>query len=259
MNLYQDERLPLILEELKKHQRITVEQICARFGVSRDTARRDLVKLEEQKVIIRTRGGAILPSAHQEVKGYHQRLETVSKEKKQIGEKAASFIHEGDRLILDTSTTVQALADFFPNVRCTIVTNSINLADLLSAKKHADIQLLGGKLEKKHRYLYGASVIERLRSYYVDKLFLGVVGISEHGLTIAHEEDGMVKRTMLQQAKQKIVLADHSKIGVTDYFKLADLSDIDVLITDRSPPYSFHQLLQQHGVELVITGEETEE
>ncbi len=146
--MYQEERLISIIDYLKERKRISVEQICSLFGVSRDTARRDLVKLQEQGAIIRTRGGAILPTVHDEVKDYSGRLGMVSEEKSMIGKAAASLIREGDRMILDASTTVQSCAEHLPDVNCTIITNSINLAEVLSSRKGADIHLLGGSFKK---------------------------------------------------------------------------------------------------------------
>ncbi|WP_258729860.1 DeoR/GlpR family DNA-binding transcription regulator [Bacillus atrophaeus] len=251
--MYQEERLIAILDYLKQHQRITTEQICSLLHISRDTARRDLVKLEEQQVIIRTRGGAILPSVHQKIKDYSGRMKTVSEEKSKIGRLAASLIHDGDRVILDASTTVQACSEHLHVSDCIVITNSINQAELLSDKEGVEIHLLGGKLQKEHRFLYGASVIEKLASYHVDKALIGVVGISERGLTIAHEEDGMVKRKMIQQAKQVIALADHSKLGTTDFYQYAQLSEIDLLVTDRVPEQGFCDLLERNGVELLVT------
>ncbi|KKB74464.1 MULTISPECIES: DeoR/GlpR family DNA-binding transcription regulator [Bacillus] len=250
--MYQEERLISIIDYLKEHKRISVDQICSLLHVSRDTARRDLVKLKERGVIIRTRGGAILPTNHDEIKDYSGRLNIVSEEKNMIGKAAASLIREGDRVIFDASTTVQACAEHLPDLNCTIITNSINQAEVLSSRKGVDIHLLGGKLQKEHRFLYGASVIEKLSSYHVDKALIGVVGVSEHGLSIAHEEDGMVKRKIISQAEQVIALADHSKIGRTDFFQYAELSDIDLLITDRLPDKEFQRLLDQHGVELLL-------
>lgn len=250
--MYQEERLISIIDYLKEHKRISVDQICSLLHVSRDTARRDLVKLKERGAIIRTRGGAILPTNHDEIKDYSGRLNIVSEEKNMIGKAAASLIREGDRVIFDASTTVQACAEHLPDLNCTIITNSINQAEVLSSRKGVDIHLLGGKLQKEHRFLYGASVIEKLSSYHVDKALIGVVGVSEHGLSIAHEEDGMVKRKIISQAEQVIALADHSKIGRTDFFQYAELSDIDLLITDRLPDKEFQRLLDQHGVELLL-------
>ncbi|AOC92723.1 DeoR/GlpR family DNA-binding transcription regulator [Bacillus sp. L381] len=257
--MYQEERLIAIMEYLKQHRRITAEQICSLLHISRDTARRDLVKLKERGAIIRTRGGAILPSVHQEVPGYSGRLQTVSEEKNKIGKLAASLIHKGDRIILDTSTTVQACAEHLNVTDCTVITNSINQADILSAKEGIDIHLLGGKLQKEHRFLYGASVVEKLGDYHADKVLIGVVGISENGLTIPHEEDGMVKRKMIRQAEQVIALSDHSKLGRTSFYQYAELHEIDLLITDRLPDQDFCDLLDRHGVELLVTESEEED
>lgn len=249
--LYQEERLVAILNYLQKNNRISVEQICSLFDISRDTARRDLVKLEEENKIVRTRGGAILPSIHTELKNYSNRLKTVSEEKKVIGKIAASLIYPGDKVILDASTTVQSCAEQIDNVDCTIITNSINQAEILSFNSHMNIELLGGTLEKEHRFLYGSSVVEKLSEYHVDKAFIGVTGISENGLTIAHEVDGIVKRKMLQRAKQVIVLADSTKLGSTDFFRFTDLQHIDLLITDQTPSQSFRELLRKNNVELL--------
>lgn len=259
-SMYQEERLLAILTYLKEHKRITVEDICTILEVSRDTARRDLVRLEEEGRIIRTRGGALLPAEHQIVKDYNYRLQVVSSEKQVIGEKAATFIKEGDAVILDASTTVQACAEQIENTECTIITNSINSAEILSKHPLVSIHLLGGELHKKHRYLFGSQAIEKLSQYNANKAFIGAVGISEMGLTSAHEEDGMLKKKMIQQAKQVIVLADHTKFGVNGFFNYGSLQDIDVLITDQMPSSEFLELLQENSVELVIagTGEEVE-
>ncbi|MBM7587762.1 DeoR/GlpR family transcriptional regulator of sugar metabolism [Bacillus pakistanensis] len=257
--MYQEERLIAILDFLKKNKRISVEQICTLFDVSKDTARRDLVKLEEEKRIIRTRGGAILPALHNEIKDYSNRLKTVSEEKKIIGKKAAELMTEGDRIILDASTTVQACAEHLTIEDGTIITNSINQAEVLSNKRGIHIHLLGGQLQKEHRFLFGSAVIEKLSQYYVDKAFIGVVGISENGLTIAHEDDGMVKRKMISRAKQVIVVADHTKIGVTDFYQFADICEVDLFITDKTPSKAFQELLNKNNVDLLIADGESEE
>jgi DeoR/GlpR family transcriptional regulator of sugar metabolism len=250
--MYQEERLIAILNYLENNKRISADQICTLFDVSRDTARRDLVRLEEDQKVVRTRGGAILPTPRHEIKDYANRLKMVSSEKKRIGQRAASLIQNGERIILDTSTTVQACAENMGEIPCTVMTNSINQAEILSSNPNADILLLGGMLQKEHRFLYGSSVIEKLSQYKVDKAFIGVVGLSGSGLTLAHEEDGMVKRKMISQADQVIVLADHTKIGVTEFFRFAELSDIDLLITDKMPDKAFIDILQRFNVELLI-------
>jgi DeoR family transcriptional regulator, carbon catabolite repression regulator len=256
--MFQEERLRSIIDHLKIAKRISVDEICSLFGVSRDTARRDLVRLEDENAIIRTRGGAILPTIHHEVKDYFNRLTMVSSEKKRIGEKAASLITPGDSVILDTSTTVQACAEHLEDIKCTVITNSINQADILSKNPNVHIHLLGGEFHKEQRFLYGTSVIEKLSHYHVDKTFIGVVGVSDKGLTVVHEEDGMVMRKMIMQADQVILLADHTKIGVTGYFRFATLEQVDLFITDKEPNVEFLEVLEKNDVELLITSPPSE-
>lgn len=250
--MFQEERMLSILEYLKKNERISVEQICELFQISRDTARRDLVRLEEEGAVTRTRGGAVLPQLRHEIKSYQDRLSLVTNEKHLIGKKAAVTIKPGDIVILDASTTVQACAEYLIEKRAVILTNSIHQADILSRGENLDIHLLGGKLEKEHFFLYGSSVVEKLASYNADVAFIGVVGITEQGLTIAHEEDGMVKRKMIDQAKHVVVLADSTKFGQSEFFTFAKLEDIDVIITDKMPERMYQQMLENHGVEIVI-------
>ncbi|MFS8213115.1 DeoR/GlpR family DNA-binding transcription regulator [Paenibacillus sp. S29] len=251
--MYQEERMLKIVDYLQLHKRISVDDICEFFNVSRDTARRDLVKLEEHQKIIRTRGGALLPTLHHDSIGnYNERLLTVSEEKQVIGQLAASMVRDKDRIILDSSTTVQACAERLNVQECSVITNSINQADVLSGKDGVSIHLLGGRLQKEHRYVYGSSVIATLSHYFVDKAFIGIGGISAHGLSLIHEEDGMLKHQMMKQADQVIILADHSKFGINFPYRFADLSEVNIVITDRLPEPAMLEILQHYDVEVVV-------
>lgn len=249
--MYQEERLEKIIIYLTEHKRISADDICRLYGVSRDTARRDLVRLEEQNKIVRTHGGAILTTLQKEIKSYRDRLRSGLAEKRAIGKLAASLVRSGDKIILDSSTTVQALAECISVEDCTIITNSINQAEQLAAKPGLAIQLLGGFLNKEHLFLYGPQVIAALGQYLVDKVFLGTVGISEKGLTTGYEEDGHVIRKMMAQAEQVIVLADHTKFGCNGYFKYADLAEIDIIITDQMPANVYLDLFEKNNITLM--------
>lgn len=147
--MYQEERLVAILEHLKQYGRISVQELCKQFGVSRDTARRDLVKLDEKGVILRTRGGAILPGLEREVKSYKERLQDEPQSKGEIGRTAASMIRQGEHIIMDASTTVQAAANFLDAEDITVVTNSIDIACILAERKSVSVHLLGGRLHSR--------------------------------------------------------------------------------------------------------------
>lgn len=254
--MYQEERLEKIIEYLAEHKRISADDICSLYEVSRDTARRDLVKLEEQRKIVRTHGGAVLSTLQQEIRNYRERLHYGLAEKRAIGKLAASLIKPGDKIILDSSTTVEACAACITVEDLIVITNSINQAEQLAAKPGLQIQLLGGLLNKEHLFLYGQQVITALGQYLVNKAFLGAVGISEKGLTTGYEEDGHLVRKMMAQAEQVIVLADHTKFGCNGYFKYANLSEIDIIITDQLPEKEFLELFEKYNVRLMTANKE---
>ncbi|WP_078409270.1 DeoR/GlpR family DNA-binding transcription regulator [Priestia abyssalis] len=251
--MYQEERLIEILQHLKKHKRISIEDICEQFEVSRDTARRDLVKLDEQGAIVRTRGGAILPALSKEVSSYEQRLKHVPEAKKEIAKRAVSLIKDYEYLILDASTTVEFIADYLQTKQNSIVTNSIQIASTLSKKEVASIHLLGGQLHHSQQYIYGAAAIEMLRNYHVDKLFLGACGITQSGLSTPYEEEGLLVKEMIKRANQVIVLADQSKFGKQMFYNVCPLEDIDIIVTYCSPDDSFQSIVDQYEIELLTT------
>ncbi|GGD81167.1 DeoR/GlpR family DNA-binding transcription regulator [Paenibacillus nasutitermitis] len=250
--MYQEERISAIKQYLEQHQRVSIQDICEIFSISRDTARRDLLKMDELAMIHRTHGGAVLPPASKEIYKYKDRLVRQSGKKRAIGLHAASLVRDGDFILMDASTTVQVTADHLSARDVVVVTNSIDIADALSRKEEVRTYLLGGELNPQHRFLYGQSTIAKLADYQVDKLFLGACGITASGLSYPHEEDGDVKREMIRRADQVIVLADHTKFGQGMFYKIAGLESIDLLITDRQPDQPLMDMLAEHKVELLI-------
>jgi DeoR/GlpR family transcriptional regulator of sugar metabolism len=256
--MQQEERLAAVLRHLQRHQRITVEQMCDWFGISRDSARRDLVKLEERGEIIRVRGGAVLPTLTKHVQSYQERLNNPAG-KREIGRAAASLIRSGDYLLLDTATTVQFAAECMSAEQCVIVTNSIDVADIFSRKRSAEIHLLGGQLNVWHRGLFGPKTIADLHEMRVDKLLLGACGITSEGLTAQTVDEAYVKKAMLACADQVIVLADSSKFGKRLFHKVCSLDKIDIVVTDAEPAETVRGALEQAGVELLVASRLTEQ
>lgn len=250
--MYQEERLQLILDYLQANSRISVEDICNLYKVSRDTARRDLVILEKQKAIVRTHGGAILPTPNKELLNYSERLLYDVEEKHKIAKLSASLVKERDTIILDTSTTVQAFVELLENKQCNVITNSINVADILSKKNNIKVFLLGGKLNNFHRFLYGSATINMLSDYFADKCFISAFGVSEKGITTTDDEDAAVMKKMTEQSKQTILLADHSKFNNNGNYKVCDLSQIDLIITDKQPDEPFMKILNRNNISLLI-------
>lgn len=252
--MYQEERLQGIMQYLHEHPRIHIETICELFDVSRDTARRDMIKLEEQGSILRTRGGAILPTLSAKVANYGERLhnEATTAAKKTIGRYAASLLHDGDYLLLNASTTVLGFAESIRTQGHVVVTNSIDIAGSLTQKEKVSVHLLGGQLHPEHRYIYGARALEMLSDYHVHKLFLGTCGITQEGLMNPYEEEAFIVKEMLRRADQIIVLADHTKFGKRQFHRIAGLDRIDMLITDQEPDTALKEALLSHQVDIRI-------
>jgi DeoR/GlpR family transcriptional regulator of sugar metabolism len=250
--MVQEERLKEILNYLNRNEKMNVEDICQIFNVSRDTARRDIVKLEEQGLIVRTRGGAMLPMFTKQLINYEQRLKSESVSKQAIGRAAASLIKSKDYLLLDSSTTIQHAASYITATDLVVVTNSIDIASLLTRDEDNRIYMLGGLLHPKYRYMYGPRAIAQLAEYSADKLFLGSSGIGVEGIYSFTEEYGFLMREMLRRTDKKILLADETKFGKKTFHLAAGWDDIDLLITNKQPDESLLEVLEKCNVELMV-------
>ncbi|WP_408006264.1 DeoR/GlpR family DNA-binding transcription regulator [Pseudalkalibacillus sp. A8] len=255
--MFQDERLVKILDYLYKHSRITVTQMMDMYDISRDTARRDLVKLEKQGDITRTRGGALLSTekTYAEPKDDSGELMLTSKLDRSIAQKAMSLIEAEENLMFDSSISVQYLADILA-IPSTVITNSLKSARLLADKTNIDIHLIGGRLNKKSQSLQGSSLLEDIERYYVDKVFIGADGIVSEGISYSNQEEGMVTRAMTKRGDQIIVLANSASFGKQELFKSLSFKEIDILITNHNPDSEFIRILEKFDVKLIVANKE---
>ncbi|KKX54064.1 MULTISPECIES: DeoR/GlpR family DNA-binding transcription regulator [Brevibacillus] len=249
--MYQEERLMAILRYLEQHERIGVQDIVEQFKVSRDTARRDILKLEEQGSIVRTRGGAILPGSARQIRSYQERLQLESEGKRAIGMLGARFIQDRESVMMDASTTVRFAAEKMESKDNVVITNSIDIAAVLADKGNVSVKLLGGDLDLENRYVYGPRAVQMLSDFHVNKLFIGACGITVHGLFSWSEEDGLILREMMRRADAIYVLADHSKFGVQLLYRVAGLERIDVVITDEEPAEEIQDALRANNVDWI--------
>lgn len=253
--MYQDERLEIILKHLKEKKRMKNEEIYQILDASKDTIRRDLIKLEEQNLIVRIRGGAKLYSFRPLAKNYNERLLEASKEKELIGKQAAKLVNEGEKVIFESSTTVLSLAKNIDK-KCDIITNSIDIAQILCDNEVVNVNILGGKLNKKHKFFYGPSTIDSLSKFHVNKVFLGVLGINEEGLFQEDENEGYMLKKMIEISEKVIVLVDNSKINKKGFFKFCELSQVDTIITDKEIDKKLMEVLKSYEIEIIIASDE---
>lgn len=228
--LFKEERKLQILRLLEADDRVEVADLSRRFSVSEDTIRRDLRDLQNQGLILKTHGGALRHVAAPRT--YESRLEYAAQFKLSIGRAAAELVEEGDCLLIDSGTTALSLARSLSVSRAKILTNSLDVAQVVSKNANFELIVLGGRWDSLHQ-LVGSVTVEQLSRYRVDKVFLGMPGLdSKHGITVPSEEEAAVKRAMIQIGQQVIALADHTKLGEVAFAYVAPASVIDVLVTD---------------------------
>jgi DeoR/GlpR family transcriptional regulator of sugar metabolism len=229
-----------ILEELLRTGTITVEEICEKFDVSLATARRDLENLELQGRLRRTHGGAILlepllyePFRH--VSSYSNQVDECAEEKRRIAIAAAELINDSDIIALTPgTTTTQITRAISPGKSITVVTNTVNVAMELSNRPEISVFVTGGFLHGGWFSLVGSTAIESVQRIFVDKVFIGANGLhSEHGATAYHPHEADVNRVLVSHAKERIVVADRTKLGVIATHQFCPVEDINLIITDR--------------------------
>lgn len=233
--MIKNQRQQQIIDLIKENGSCTVQNLSKMFSVSEPTIRTDLRALEKDGSITRQHGGAFLKqnTLHSvnltlEDRGYNA-------EKKRIAKKALEYVHENDNIILDSGTTVTALADELINIKpLQILTNSINIGFQLSNAPN-NVVMLGGEIKKPTLSLTGSIGISMLTGVMADSLFLATGGLDlEVGLSLPSFNDVELKKAMIASAKQVILLADSSKIGKVRFAAMGCLDKIDIVITDKN-------------------------
>lgn len=249
--MYQEERLLKILEYLKEHNTMSIHNICEMFSISRDTARRDIIKLIEEGTAIRTHGGISLPKLISSIEAYRERLKYYSDEKKSIAKKAMGFINEKEHYFLDVSTTVSFLAEYL-NKDVTVFTHSLDNIEILSDKKEISVNSIGGKLHSKNRFFYKLGGTDYLSGLRFDKAFMGAAAINEDGIYYDDEEDAFIKQSAAKRSDKVIVLTDSKKFTLSSYYKGLSWDQIDIIITNSKPPEIFMNLVNENDIKLII-------
>lgn len=249
--MYQEERLLKILEYLNENNTMSIHDICEMFNVSRDTARRDILKLINQGTAIRTHGGISLPILKNTIKEYRERIEAYSEEKKNIAKRALDFIEEDKHYFFDVSTIISFLAKEI-NKPIWVLTHSLDNIEILSQKKDISVNSIGGCLNNKNRFFYKADCISYLDSIRFDRAFLGAASITQDGIYYVDEEDALIKQAAAKKSDTVIILAEYEKFKCLSYYRGVNWDQIDIIITDKMPPSAFVKIIESYDIQLII-------
>ncbi|QAA24070.1 HTH domain-containing protein [Sporolactobacillus terrae] len=249
--MYQEERLVTILDVLQKKHSLSVADLCALLHVSRDTARRDIVKLTEQGAAIRTHGGIALPDLKKRILAYRERMKAYSQEKMLIGKKALSFLAPNGTYFLNASTTISCMAKQMHD-SVSIFTHSLDVADLLSEDEQSSVYLFGGSFQLRNRFFFSVDSIKQIERLHFDAAFLGAAALGTDGIYYEDEEDAWISRTVSERSDRTLILADHKKCEQMSRFKAFDWDAVDQFITDCKPPEKIDAACKMQGAELIL-------
>jgi DeoR family transcriptional regulator, aga operon transcriptional repressor len=233
-------RADQILRELRQEGSLSIDVLISRLGASAASVRRDLAKLDAKGLVRRTHGGVMLvePLLYEPFRYdslFQNREQHRTAEKRRIGFTAAELIQENETVGFTAGTTTTHVARHLRNRHnIRIITNAINIAMELSNCPGLKTFVTGGFVQWAGSFsLVGHAAITSLNDVYMDRVFVSVCGIDvARGITVIETEEGLTFRTMIHQAKQTVVVADSSKIGIVTPALICPISDIHMLITD---------------------------
>jgi DeoR/GlpR family transcriptional regulator of sugar metabolism len=226
-----------VAEALRTAGSITVAELETRFGVSPMTARRDLDELARRGIARRTHGGAVLPTTSSHEDSFARRLRAESDAKRRLANAAVEMLSPRETVFLDSSTTSYFVAKRMLEIElnATVLTNSLPIMELLFNEGGAGVEIigLGGSLRRLTRSFVGPFAVRTVEGHFADRLFLSCKGLTERGmLTDADALEAEVKRAMIAQSGESILLVDRSKLLVRGLSLIAGVADLSGVIAD---------------------------
>ncbi|NMM54729.1 DeoR/GlpR family DNA-binding transcription regulator [Paenibacillus aquistagni] len=245
------ERLQYIVAAVNDRGSVRVSELSVECGVTEETIRRDLDRLESEGKLLRSHGGAVSVKEDQTEIPFSIRESEHADLKRLMAEEAVACIKEHDRILLDASTTAWYMAKLLPDMALTVITNSIQVAMAVSQKEKVQLISTGGVLLPRSLSYVGPLAERSLDLYHVDKAFLSSKGVHlKRGISESNEMQAMIKRKMISISDETYVLADHSKFGVQSLTQVAAWSDIHHLITDQYTDSNDLGIIQEQGVQV---------
>ncbi len=246
------ERQNQILEIAKHSGRVSVEGLSAQFGVSAQTIRKDLNELCERGLLDRVHGGAIIGSTVENV-GYEARRLIARDAKRAIGQAAAKLIPDESSILINIGTTTEEVAKSLrEHVGILAITNNINVANILRAHPKHEVIIASGVVRHSDGGIVGDAAVEFIRRFKVDYAVIGVSAIETNGDLMDYDyREVSVARTIMENARKVILVADASKFERTAPVRIAPISAVDVFVTDYLPGPAIRASLAEAGVTLI--------
>ncbi|WP_084582856.1 DeoR/GlpR family DNA-binding transcription regulator [Sphingomonas azotifigens] len=223
-----------ILELARQTGSVTVEALASALEVTPQTIRRDLNQLAKRTLLSRVHGGAIVTSGVDNL-DREARREVAAGAKAAIGTAAAALVPNGASLFINIGTTTEAIARALVHHRhLLVVTNNLNVADILGGVPTIEVVVAGGRVRASDRAVVGALAMDFLRGFKLDFALIGASAIDGEGTLLDFDMDEVrVSQTIIEQARTVILATDRTKFGRPAPVRIAEIGVVDHLVTDR--------------------------
>ncbi|WP_028030417.1 DeoR/GlpR family DNA-binding transcription regulator [Gemmobacter nectariphilus] len=242
-----------ILEIARSEGRVVVEDLAARFSVTLQTIRRDLGELAEAGLLDRVHGGAVVRAGVANT-AWAERQRQNLEAKAAIAAACAALIPDNSSLILNIGTTTEAVARALLGHRnLTVVTNNLNVANILARNESCEVMVAGGALRRADGGLVGELTTQFFEQFKVDLAVIGISALDADGDLLDFDlAEVRVARTILRQARRRLVVADASKLSRHAPVRLGSLSELDGIVTDQPLPEALAAACQGWGTEVYL-------
>jgi DeoR family transcriptional regulator, glycerol-3-phosphate regulon repressor len=226
-----------ILEIARAEGRVVVESLAERFGVTLQTIRRDLSELADAGKLARVHGGAVMPSGVSNIR-YDERRNLNADAKAAIGRACAQAIPDNSSLFLNIGTTTEAVArELLLHRNLTVVTNNMNVANILMANDSCDVIVAGGMVRRTDGGLVGDITAQAIENFKVDCAIIGTSALDADGDLLDYDvQEVRVSRAILRQSRRACLVADASKLGRSAPVRVVSLADVAAIYTDLPLP-----------------------
>jgi len=254
-----NQRANFIINNLSANGFVYIKVLSERLKVSEMTIRRDLRELSKDNIVSLIPGGAILkrnaPINTNEEKYFIQTAESLMLEEKiKISRKAASLVEPNDVIIMDTGSTTENIPKFIPeNIPLTVICYTLNILFNVYENKNWKLIFPGGVFHDDTLMFERPEGVDMIKKIRANKAFISAAGVSEKlGVTCATNYEKETKKAVIESSDTKILLVDSSKFGKIKISYFADLTDFDVIITDKGIPKDYIETINNLGIELHI-------
>lgn len=256
--MFIEERHQEIIETIRTNGKITISEITSKYGISDESARRDLRLLEQKGLCKRTHGGAISIqqiSVRPPVNRDFEKM-PIFDNYREISRVAAAKIRENDTVYLTGGSFGHIMVSFLPrNIQYTVVVNSVDIGKELRNFDNIDVYIAGGKMRQ------SGSLVDSLANEFVSRLhfdlcFITGAGLSaDFGLSNGTDETATFQRTVIKNSRKRYLVIPSSKVGVDSFIKVCDVDVFDAIITDWDCVEDQVAAMEEKGVEIIVVEE----